>query len=74
MSQRRLLPDGTVEITGEVPRPLCSGCPERHNPKLLRHLDVRFGTEPGGDIGDVVDTESATVEGAAIVKVVYADP
>lgn len=68
-SQKRLLPSGDVEITGTVPPPLCTGCPERHNPKLLRHLEVQFETEPGGGIGDLVDTESAAVEGAAIIRV-----
>jgi hypothetical protein len=69
--------DGSVEITGEVPPPLCSGCPERDNPKApIRHLDVRYGFEAGGDIGEVVDTESAAVAGAgiAIIRVLYDDP
>ena len=74
LSQRRLMPDGSVEITGQAPRPLCDACPERRNPRLMRHLDVRFETEPGGGIGDLVDTESAAVEGGAIIRVVYDDP
>jgi len=75
MSQRRLMPDGSVKITGEVPPRLCSGCPERDNPKApIRHLEVRFGFESGGDLGDLVDTESAAVEGGAIIRVVYDDP
>jgi hypothetical protein len=76
-SQRRLLPSGSVEITGEVPPPLCSGCPERANPNSrIRHLEVRFGFEARGDIGEVVDTESAAPEdvGIAVIVVKYDDP
>ena len=28
-SQHRLMPDGTVEVSGEPPPALCNGCPER---------------------------------------------
>ena len=77
VSQRRLIPDGSVAITGEVPPPLCSGCPERSNPKApIRHLEVRYGFEAGADIGEVVDTESAAPEtvGRAVIVVKYDDP
>jgi hypothetical protein len=75
VSQRRLMPDGGVEITGEVPPPLCSGCPERSNPRApIRHLEVRFETEPGGGIGDLVDTESTPGENITIINVLYDDP
>jgi hypothetical protein len=76
LSQRRLMPDGSVEITGQAPRPLCTSCTERHNPKLIRHLDVRWGFEAGGGIGDLVDTESTTVDGEGITTIVvrYDDP
>jgi hypothetical protein len=77
LSQRRLLPSGDVEITGEFPPPLCDPCPQRSNPKApIRHLEVRWGFEAGGDVGEIVDTESTTVAGAGIatIKVVYDDP
>jgi len=79
MSQRRLMPDGSVEVSGERPPPLCGACPERDNPKaLIRHIEVRHGfpSEAGGDIGEVVDTESAAREdvGRAVIKVEYDDP
>jgi hypothetical protein len=76
-SQRRLLPDGTVEVSGERPPPLCDACPERDNPKApIRHIEVRHGFPPGGDIWEVVDFESAAREdaGTAVLKVVYDDP
>jgi hypothetical protein len=74
LSQRRLMPDGTVEITGEVPPPPCDPCPQRSNPKApIRHLEVRWGFEAGAEI---VDTESTTVAGAGIatITVLYDDP
>jgi hypothetical protein len=74
LTQKRLMPDGSLEVSGDLPRPLCTGCPERHNPKLLRHLEVRFETEPGGGIGDLVDTESTPGEGIAIINVLYDAP
>ena len=74
-SQRRLMPDGSVEVSGEPPPPLCDACPERDNPKApIRHIEVRYGFPPGGDIWEVVDTESdAEDEGRAIIRVVYDD-
>jgi hypothetical protein len=72
--QRRLLPDGTVEVSGERPPPLCDACPERDNPNApIRHVEVRWGFPPGRDVWEVVDTESDAVEGAAVIKVVYDD-
>ena len=74
-SQKRLLPSGEVEVTGELPPPLCDACPERDNPKApIRHIEVRYGFPPRGDIWEVVDTESAAGdEGTAILNVVYDD-
>ena len=75
-SQRRLLPDGTVEVTGELPPPLCDACPERYNPDApIRHIEVRHGFpyEAGSDIWEVADIETDAVEGAAILNVVYDD-
>jgi hypothetical protein len=75
MSQRRLMPDGTVEVSGEPPPPLCDACPECDNPKArIRHIEVRHGFPPRGDIWEVVDTEGdAGDEGTAILNVVYDD-
>jgi hypothetical protein len=76
MSQRRLLPSGDVEVSGERPPPLCDACPEHDNPKApIRHIEVRYGFPPGGDIWEVVDTESAAREdgGTAIIRVVCDD-
>ena len=73
-SQHRLLPSGEVKVTGEPPPPLCDACPERDNPKApIRHIEVLHGFPPGGDIWEVVDTESDTNEGRAVIKVVYDD-
>ena len=76
MTQKRLMPDGTVEVSGEPP-PLCDACPERDNPKApIRHIEVLHGFPPGGDIWEVVDgTESAAREGEgrARLRVVYDD-
>ena len=74
MSQKRLMPDGTVEVSGEPPPPLCDACPERDNPKApIRHIEVLHGFPPGGDIWEVADAESETNEGRAVIKVVYDD-
>ena len=76
MTQKRLMPDGTVEVSGELPPPLCEACPERDNPKApIRHIEFLHGFPPGGDVWEVVDTESAAREGegTAIVQVVYDD-
>ncbi len=76
-SQRRLMPDGGVEVTGELPPPLCDACPTRGDPNApIRHIEVRCGFpyEAGSDIWEVADIESDAVEGAAILKVVYDDP
>jgi hypothetical protein len=73
-SQRRLMPDGSVEVSGELPPPLCDACPERHNPKApIRHIVVKHGFPPRRDIWEVVDAESETSEGRAVIKVVYDD-
>ena len=75
-SQHRLMPDGSVEVTGELPPPLCEGCPEHDNPKApIRHIVVRHGfpSEAGRDIWELVDTESETSEARAVIKVVYDD-
>jgi hypothetical protein len=60
-SQRRLMPDGSVEVTGELPPPLCDACPERDNPKApFRHIEVLHGfPPPGGGVWGVWDIENA---------------
>ena len=71
-SQRRLMPDGTVEVTGELPPPLCDACPERDNPKApIRHIEVLHGfpSEAGGGVWGVRD-----IENAVRIKLVYDDP
>jgi hypothetical protein len=74
MSQRRLLPSGEAEVTGELPPPLCDACPERDNPKApIRHVVVKHGFPPGRDAWQVVDTESVAGEGTAVLKVLYDD-
>jgi hypothetical protein len=68
-SQRRLLPSGDVEVTGELPPPLCDACPERDNPKApIRHIEVLYGFPPTGDVWGVRD-----IENAVRIKVVYDD-
>ena len=70
-SQRRLMPDGSVEVTGELPPPLCDACPERDNPKApIRHIEVLHGfpSEAGGDVWGVRD-----IENAVRINVVYDD-
>jgi hypothetical protein len=75
MTQKRLMPDGSVEVSGEPPPPLCDACPTRDDPKApIRHIEVRHGFPPGGDIWEVEDIESgAGDEGTAILNVVYDD-
>ena len=69
-SQRRLMPDGSVEVSGELPPPLCDGCPEHDNPKApIRHIEVLHGFPPGGDVWGVRD-----IENAVRIKLVYDDP
>ena len=72
MSQHRLMPDGSVEVTGELPPALCDACPERDNPKApIRHIELLHGfpREAGGDVWGVRD-----IENAVRIKVVYDDP
>jgi hypothetical protein len=72
MTQKRLMPDGSVEVSGDPPPPLCDACPERYNPKApIRHIVVKHGFPPGRDVWEVVDTESETSEGSTVIKVVY---
>jgi hypothetical protein len=74
MSQERLMPDGSVEVSGERPPPLCDTCPERDNPNpAIRHIVVRHGFPPGRDAWQVVDSESETSEGTTVLNVVYDD-
>ena len=76
MTQKRLMPDGTLEVSGEPPPPLCDACPERDNPKApIRHIEVLHGFPPGRDVWEVVDAESAAREGGgrARLRVVYDD-
>ncbi len=59
-SQKRLLTSGDVEVTGELPPPLCDACPERDNPKApIRHIEVLHGFPPGRGAGEVRDIENA---------------
>jgi hypothetical protein len=59
-SQWRLMPDGSVEVTGERPPPLCDACPERDNPKVpIRHIEVLHGFPPGGGVWGGRDIENA---------------
>jgi len=65
------MPDGSVEVTGELPPPLCDACPERDNPKApIRHIEVLYGfpSEAGGDVWGVRD-----IENAVRINVVYGD-
>ncbi len=69
-SQRRLMPDGSVEVTGELPPPLCDACPEHDNPKApIRHIEVLHGFPQGGGVRGVRE-----IENAVRIKVVYDDP
>ena len=69
MTQKRLMPDGTVEVSGGRPPPLCDACPERDNPKApIRHIEVLHGFPPGGDIWEVDTDESAAQEGEGRVR------
>ena len=70
ISQHRLMPDGTVEVTGEPPPVLCDGCPERGADGPL-HLAVLWGFPPTVDLWGVAGIESGA--GTAIVRVVYDD-
>jgi hypothetical protein len=59
-SQRRLMPDGSVEVTGELPPPLCDACPERDNPEApIRHIEVLHGFPPRGGVWGVREIENA---------------
>src|SRR5215216_3979335 len=69
MSQHRLMPDGTVEVTGEPPPALCDACPERGADGPPLHLAVLYGFPPGGDVWEVAGIESGA--GTTIVRVVY---
>jgi hypothetical protein len=76
-TQRRLMPNRSVEVSGELPPPLCDACPERDNPKApIRHVAVLHGFPPGRDVWEVVDTESAAREGegTVVLRVEYDDP
>jgi hypothetical protein len=74
MTQKRLMPDGSVEVSGERPPVLCDGCPERGADGPPLHLAWLHGFPPTGDVWEVAGIESDAVEGAAILKVVYDDP
>jgi hypothetical protein len=76
--QTRLRPDGSVEVSGERPQPLCDVCPARDDPKgpPITHVEVLHGFPPGRDVWEVVEaTESAAREheNTAILRVVYDD-
>jgi hypothetical protein len=68
--QTRLRPDGSVEVSGERPQPLCDVCPARDDPDApIRHVAVLYGFPPTGDVWEVAGIESGA--GTAIVRVVY---
>jgi hypothetical protein len=71
MSQHRLMPDGTVEFSGEPPPALCDGCPKREADGPPLHLAVLYGFPPTGNLWEVAGIESGA--GTAIVRVVYDD-
>jgi hypothetical protein len=68
-SQHRLMPDGTVEVSGEPPPPLCDACLELGADGPPLHLAVLYGFPPTGDVWEVAGIESGA--GTAIVRVVY---
>jgi hypothetical protein len=68
-SQHRLMPDGSVGVTGELPPPLCDACPERGADGPPLHLAVLFGFPPTGDVWEAAGIERGA--GTAIVRVVY---
>ena len=70
-SRHRLMPDGTVEVSGELPPLLCEGCPERGADGPPLHLAVLYGFPPTGDAWEVADIESDA--GTAIIRVLYDD-
>ena len=70
-SQHRLMPDGTVEVSGEPPPAFCDGCPERGADGPPLHLAVVFGVPATGDVWEVAGIESGA--GTAIVRVLYDD-
>ena len=68
-SQHRLVPDGTVKVSGEPPPALCDGCPELGADGPPLHLAVLYGFPPTGDVWEVAGIESGA--GTAIVRVLY---
>jgi hypothetical protein len=68
-SQHRLMPDGTVEVSGEPPPALCDGCPKRGADGPPLHLAVLWGFPPTENAWEVAGIESGA--GTAIVRVVY---
>ena len=68
-SQHRLMPDGSVEVSGESPPALCDGCPERGADGPPLHLAWLHGFPPTGDVWEVAGIESGA--GTAIVRVLY---
>ena len=71
-SQRRLMPDGSVEVSGELPPPLCDACPERDNPKApIRHIEVLHGFPPGGGVWGGREMRK---QPPFRIKLVYDDP
>jgi hypothetical protein len=68
-SQHRLLPDGTVEFTGERIPVLCDGCPERGADGQPLHLAFLFDFPPTADVWEVAGIERGA--GTAIVRVLF---
>jgi hypothetical protein len=74
MTQKRLMPNGTVEVSGERPPPLCDACPTRDDPEApIRHIQFLHGFPPGRDVWELADTESDAGEGGVAIRVVYDD-
>ena len=70
-SQHRLMPDGSVEVSGEPPSALCDACPERGADGPPLHLAVLWGFPPTADVWELAGMERGA--GTAIVRMVYSD-
>jgi hypothetical protein len=68
-SQHRLMPDGTVDVTGARPPVLCDACPKRGADGPPLHLAVLFDFPATGDVWELAGIERGA--GTAIVRVVF---
>ncbi len=59
MSQRRLMPDGSVEVSGEPPPALCDGCPERGADGPPLHLAGLYGFPRQETCGKLRESKAA---------------